>query len=78
MEGSLIKYIIIAKLFLLVKELTDFIIYQYLYCYIQAEDDDHNKTIYKLEKPFSILVLLEDLINNAFDIINYFLKEIQK
>lgn len=77
-ERLSIEYINIAKLFLLIRKSTNFVVYQYLYYHIQLKDDNHDEVIYELEKPFFILVLLEDLINHAFDIVNNFLKKTQK
>lgn len=71
----LAKYINIAKLYLPVKELINPKVYQYLYYYIKAKENNYDKTIHELKKPPSILIPLKNLIDSAFNIVNNSLKE---
>lgn len=72
-----VEYINITKLFLLVEKLIRPILDQHLSHHLFKSANIHDEVIYMLEKLFFTLILLDYSVNDAFDIVNNFLKKIQ-
>lgn len=76
MKVLLTEYIDIAEIFLPIKKLTYLTLDQHLPYHLLVEDEDHDKNMHKPKKLFSIHLSLDNLIDDALNIVNKFLKEI--